>query len=269
MLFFNICSLALLVFSFNEIKAQVMNYSFNLIADSTKIIEFKPAYYNYLVPKDRVMENINDSLVVLLIIKNKTIEYRWKYPVFPGGMDSLDKYIYTNLKYPKDAIDKNIEKVVDVFFRIDKNGQVQKINVEDPTGYFDKEAIRLIRNIPSWKPGYENGKQEGFSLHWKIKFALINGKPMTYEIFKQQQTIEKALTVYYLGAEKLNMNEIPQAIVFYTKAIEINPLDFDAYYDRGTCKGKLADKEGACKDWNKALELGGRDHLHFAARFCK
>lgn len=246
--------------------SQVMNYAMHVEEDT--LIDFLPAYYNYIIPFDHRLHFKADSLV--LINKNNEVVYGWLVPVFSGGIDSLDKYIYEHLKYPKEALLEKKEGVVDVYFGIDKYGEIGKVNIGDFYGYgCGAEATRLFKNMPTWKPGYESGKAVDFSFHWKIKFKLIDGKPMTYEQFLQQQKIEKAATIYNLGLVQLKSNKTVYAISSFTKVIILTPLDYDAYYSRGIGKAILTDIDGACKDWNKALELGGRDKYQYAAKNCK
>lgn len=80
-------------------------------------------------------------------------------PEYPGGMSALVKWLTDNLRYPAKARDKKIEGRVMVSFIINKDGTISDAKIEtsvDP--YLDKEAMRLIRHMPKWKPGIEDGK---------------------------------------------------------------------------------------------------------------
>lgn len=80
-------------------------------------------------------------------------------PEFPGGEDALRKYLIEHTKYPKNARKNKISGTVNVLFVIDENGEIGDVlvsNSVDPT--LDKEAIRVVKNMPNWIPGKIRGK---------------------------------------------------------------------------------------------------------------
>ena len=80
-------------------------------------------------------------------------------PEFPGGEQELIKFISKNFKYPDIALESVIAGRVFVSFIIDKNGKVKDVNIIrklDPE--IDKEAIRVVGNLPDWKPASINGE---------------------------------------------------------------------------------------------------------------
>lgn len=80
-------------------------------------------------------------------------------PEFPGGEDALRKYLIEHTKYPKNARRNKISGTVNVLFVIDENGEIGDVlvsNSVDPT--LDKEAIRVVKNMPNWIPGKIRGK---------------------------------------------------------------------------------------------------------------
>ncbi len=79
-------------------------------------------------------------------------------PQFPGGEKGLREYLIKNLKYPVKARNKGIEGKVYISFIVDKTGKVTNVRILkgiDPG--CDAEAIRIIRAIPQWIPGTQNG----------------------------------------------------------------------------------------------------------------
>ena len=60
-----------------------------------------------------------------------------------------------------------------------------------------------------------------------------------------------------------------EAITFYTQAIEINPKNTDAYVGRGLAKNFLLDRDGACSDFKKAVNLGDDDASVILNDFCR
>lgn len=80
-------------------------------------------------------------------------------PEFPGGMVEFMKWITKNLKYPQTAMQNKIQGKVVVSFIINKDGSIASIRIEqglDPL--LDREALRVVRMMPKWKPGLENNK---------------------------------------------------------------------------------------------------------------
>jgi TonB family protein len=68
-------------------------------------------------------------------------------------------YISHNLKYPEEALKNKISGKVYVSFIIEKNGSITNVQVIQGLGSgLDEEAIRVIKNSPRWKPGYQAKK---------------------------------------------------------------------------------------------------------------
>ena len=81
-------------------------------------------------------------------------------PEFPGGQDSLMSFLMHTLKYPKEAMAKGIQGRVVVKFIVEKDGQVSTPQVlKSVCPAVDEEALRVIRCMPRWKPGKQNGKE--------------------------------------------------------------------------------------------------------------
>lgn len=80
-------------------------------------------------------------------------------PQFPGGEEELMKFISDNLRYPAAAAELGIEGRVTLRFVVSKTGKVSDVEVIrglDPS--CDKEAIRVIKMMPDWIPGRQNGR---------------------------------------------------------------------------------------------------------------
>lgn len=78
---------------------------------------------------------------------------------FPGGMSAMRTFVVNNLKYPSDAMQKNIQGKVFIEFVIEKNGKLSNIKVR--RGVYeslDKEAVRVIQIMPDWKPAQHQGQ---------------------------------------------------------------------------------------------------------------
>ncbi len=78
---------------------------------------------------------------------------------FPGGMGALMKYLSKNIEYPEIAQENGIQGRVIISFVVEKNGKPSQVKVArgvDPA--LDKEAVRVVKGMPAWKPGKQQGK---------------------------------------------------------------------------------------------------------------
>lgn len=94
-------------------------------------------------------------------------------PTFPFG--DVSKWITKNVKYPQIAAENNIQGKVFMNFVIEKDGSITDVKVlrgVDPA--LDKEAIRVIKSMPKWKPGKQRGKPVRVSFNLPITFTLTN-----------------------------------------------------------------------------------------------
>jgi len=93
-------------------------------------------------------------------------------PEFPNGNEGLGKYLSENIKYPKKALKNGITGKVFVQFVIDKTGKVTNVvAVRGVEKSLDKEAVRVIKSMPKWKPGMKDGQPV------KVKYTIpINFK---------------------------------------------------------------------------------------------
>ena len=80
-------------------------------------------------------------------------------PEFPGGTESLMKYLRDNIKYPQKALEEGLSGRVIALFVVDRDGGIDNIEILKSTNQiFENEAIRVIKAMPKWKPGKDKGK---------------------------------------------------------------------------------------------------------------
>ena len=80
-------------------------------------------------------------------------------PEFPGGVDSMDAFIEKNIRFPESMLQNQISGKVYVQFVVEKDGTLSNVRVlRDIGGGCGTEALRLVRCMPQWKPGKQNGK---------------------------------------------------------------------------------------------------------------
>ena len=95
-------------------------------------------------------------------------------PEFPGGAQEMMKFIAENIKYPVIAQENGIQGRVICQFVIEKNGSVTDIQVVRSSGdaSLDKEAERVIKTMPKWKPGKQRGKPVRVKYTIPVSFRL-------------------------------------------------------------------------------------------------
>lgn len=90
-----------------------------------------------------------------------------------GGVPELLKWIAKQIEYPQSALDNNIQGQVVVRFVVEKDGSIGQVDVVkkvDPA--IDKEAVRVVKSMPKWKPGKQRGKTVRSRYTLPIKFQL-------------------------------------------------------------------------------------------------
>ena len=89
----------------------------------------------------------------------KVYESVEQMPEFPGGMDGLMRYLQQNVQYPPIAVQNNVQGRVVVQFIIDETGQVGDVEVvRSVSEEVDAEAVRVIKSMPKFEPGRQNGE---------------------------------------------------------------------------------------------------------------
>lgn len=112
------------------------------------------------------LEGTGDAAVAD-VVEDKVFEFVEQQPEFPGGQDAMMKFLGQNIRYPSVAQRNGLEGRVILSFVVDQNGEISDIKVLKPLGGgTDEEAIRVIKTMPKWRPGKQNGRAV------KVKFTL-------------------------------------------------------------------------------------------------
>ena len=94
-------------------------------------------------------------------------------PKFPGGQEGLMRYLAKNIKYPTMAQQNKEQGKVLVQIVIGKDGNVSNIKIlEGASAWLDAEAIRVVRGMPKWEPGKQNGQAVAVEYTFPITFRL-------------------------------------------------------------------------------------------------
>ncbi len=105
--------------------------------------------------------------------EGKVFQFVEEPPSFPGGEDKLIEYLSRNIKYPTIAKENNITGRVYVTFVVDKDGKVKDAKVlRGIGGGCDDEALRVVRSMPQWKAGRQNGRSVMVQYNLPVVFNL-------------------------------------------------------------------------------------------------
>lgn len=119
---------------------------------------------------DSIQLEINEALTKLAesICENPDV-----MPEFPGGPDALRKYINQNVQYPRLAAENKEQGRVFVKYIVEPDGTISSVEVaRSVSRSLDNEAIRVVKNMPKWKPGTKNGIPVRVAYAVPINFQL-------------------------------------------------------------------------------------------------
>lgn len=125
---------------------------------------------------------VETNEIVVEEVENKVIEqappppftFVEVMPRFEGGDEAMYAYIYSNIVYPQIAKETGISGTVVVTFVVEKDGSITEVTLlKDIGGGCGDEAIRLIKAMPKWIPGKQNGIPVSVQFCLPIKFELL------------------------------------------------------------------------------------------------
>lgn len=117
--------------------------------------------------KDRTVEAVRNDIAVAAPppspapkpeVATKVFDVVEEMPSFPGGNGALMSYLASNIKYPVVAQENGVQGRVIVSFVVERDGSISDVRVArsvDPS--LDREAQRVVKSMPRWKPGKQNG----------------------------------------------------------------------------------------------------------------
>ncbi len=115
------------------------------------------------------------------VVENKVIEdalpppltFVEEMPTPDGGEEALYKYLQNNIKYPPEARDADLEGKVWVTFVVEKDGNITDVKLmRDIGGGCGAEAVRVVKAMPKWKPGRQNGVAVRVQYNLPVTFTL-------------------------------------------------------------------------------------------------
>lgn len=94
-------------------------------------------------------------------------------PMFPGGVGALMGYLRDNIHYPTVAAENGVQGRVVVGFVVERDGSITDVNIlrgVDPS--LDREAMRVVKSMPKWTPGKQNGSAVRVKYQVPVSFRL-------------------------------------------------------------------------------------------------
>jgi TonB family protein len=154
------------------------------------VIDLTPPSNNSSVENNKIMEDAEQSVYC----------YVEQMPEYPGGDTEIFAYLAKSIRYPEIAMENGISGRVYVSFVVNENGQISEekiIRNIDPS--LDQEALRVIRNMPRWIPGRQNGRPIRMQMTMPINFRLMEGG--SYATYNNDATSKSAQLNYYKNRE--------------------------------------------------------------------
>lgn len=108
-------------------------------------------------------------------VERQVFTYVEEMPTYPGGEEALLTFVAKNIQYPEIAKRAGVEGKIYIQFVVGTGGQVSDVSVAKGIGAgCDEEAVRVVRSMPNWKPGRQNGHPVNVRISIPIVFKLTN-----------------------------------------------------------------------------------------------
>jgi len=177
----------LIVPNTNQPKTPLVKFIVPVIGPDELVISQTIPTQDELLGKNPGSENVDgnnngtdiiDVVEPEIIVNNVPVAeqvFTWaeEMPNFPGGNGELLGFFARNINYPEIAIRAEVEGKVILSFVVDKNGGIEDVNVIKGIGAgCDEEAMRVIKSMPRWNPGKQNGKPILTRINVPVVFKL-------------------------------------------------------------------------------------------------
>jgi TonB family protein len=184
-------------------------------------------------------------------------------PNYYGGTPELMQWLAQKINYPSTLREKMIGGKSYIKFVVDSSGNITNVEVVRSSGFseFDAEALRVVKSMPRWVPGKQNGKPVNVYFNLPVSFSLSGEPYIVYNIGNKDVDYVKSINQYQSG-------EKSAAIESLEKALEKSPLDADVLYNLGVIRLQKKDKKKGCQYLKKAVELNHKTAEKVINSFC-
>ena len=175
-----------------------------------------------------------------------------------NNAELVREFFIKNINYPESALDCYAEGTEIVQFVITHEGKVTNFKVVNSVcPEIDNEFIRVLKTTNGmWKPGYNNGVP--IAMEKEVSLAFCVDKSDFNSIKKH--FVNKATAYFQSANKKFFVKRNPEkALKQYDRGIRYLPNDKAMLFNRGLCRYELGDEDGARRDWNRIVSLGGID----------
>lgn len=109
-----------------------------------------------------------------VVDREKPVTFVQFMPEFPGGEKALSNYLSRNIRYPSMASETGVEGTVFIKFVVGSTGEIRDVEVVGAKkgAGLEEEAIRVVKKMPNWKPGRQNGQAVAVYFNLPIRFTL-------------------------------------------------------------------------------------------------
>lgn len=110
-------------------------------------------------------------------------------PEFKGGETAMYKWLADSIRYPAEAIADGVQGRVVVGFTVTRTGAIENVHVlrgRHPA--LDKEAIRVVKAMPEWNPGRNNGRLVNVSYLLPVTFRLPD-RTESHDTIQSKKTV--------------------------------------------------------------------------------
>ena len=122
----------------------------------------------YLMPVD-----LTKNIIEQPAPPSEPLTFVEEMPAFPGGEAELFNFLYKNLKYPEEAKLTGISGKVFIQFIVESDGSISNIELlRSIGGGCDEKALHVVRMMPKWIPGKQNGVPVRVLLCLPVRFTL-------------------------------------------------------------------------------------------------
>lgn len=107
-----------------------------------------------------------------MLNEEDTFLFPLEQAVFNPDHGEVYQFLARNIQYPKEARENGIEGKVVLQFVVNREGSVSNVEIIRSDHYFDQECLRVVKSMPAWKPGKNNGKPVCTIVTLPVQFRL-------------------------------------------------------------------------------------------------
>jgi TonB family protein len=153
----------------------------------------------FWIPQDTIKQ---PTLTSQAIANDSVFEFTEVKPEFPGGDKALRLFVQTNVRYPIEAHKKGIQGRVVVQFVVGKDGSITDAHiVRSAAPVLDDEALRVVKAMPKWIPGMQQGQPVSVRYTHPFTFRIEKGDVRNAQVPKNSELPQDTIVQPVLTSE--------------------------------------------------------------------